>query len=172
MNTILIIRKKKNFPIIICRFSNFYGPGQPIYRLIPKVCISADKNQLFPLQGDGNSKRNFIFSDDFCNGIFKTIKLGKIGQIYHFSGDEIVSIKEIVRKICKIKKKNYKKFVETIQDRVKKDKIYFLSNKITRKSLNWRSKISLNRGLNITVNFYKKNFTYLKYEKNYYKFEK
>ena len=63
--------RKKNFPIIICRFFNFYGPGQPIYRLIPKVCISTDKNQLFPLQGDGNSKRNFIFSDDFATEFFK-----------------------------------------------------------------------------------------------------
>ena len=166
------MNKKKNFPIIICRFSNFYGPGQPIYRLIPKACISADKNQIFPLHGDGSTKRNFIFTDDFCDGIFKTIKKGKVGDIYHFSGNEIVSIKEIVKTIYKIKKKEFKRFVKITKDRVKKDKIYFLSSKITQKTLNWRCKVTLAKGLDKTIKFYKKNFSYLKYEKNYYKFEK
>ncbi len=166
------MNKKKKFPVIICRFSNFYGPGQPIYRLIPKVCITADKNQLFSLHGDGSSKRNFLFSDDFCNGIYKTIRKGKSGQVYHFSGDEIISIKEIVKKIYTIKKKKFDKLVENTKDRVKKDKIYSLSSKITQKSLNWRCKTSLEKGLKETINFYKKNFSYLKYEKSYYKFEK
>ena len=26
-----------DFPLIISRFSNFYGPGQPLHRLIPKL---------------------------------------------------------------------------------------------------------------------------------------
>jgi dTDP-glucose 4,6-dehydratase len=164
------MKKKKNFPVIICRFSNFYGPGQPIYRLIPKVCITADKHQLFPLHGGGSSKRNFLFSDDFCNGIYKTVQKGKTGQVYHFSGDEIISIKDIVKKIYKIKKKKFDKLVENTKDRVKKDKIYSLSSKITQKSLNWRCKTSLEKGLNKTINFYKKNFSYFKYEKSYYKF--
>ena len=49
----------KEFKIIICRFSNFYGRGQPLYRLIPKLiwCI---KNQIkFPLHGRGETKRDF-----------------------------------------------------------------------------------------------------------------
>ncbi len=166
------MNKKVKFPVIICRFSNFYGPGQPIYRLIPKACITADKNQLFSLHGDGSSKRNFLFSDDFCNGIYKTIRKGKPGQVYHFSGDEIISIKEIVKKIYKIKKKNFDNLFENTKDRVKKDKIYSLSSKITQKSLNWRCKTSLEKGLKRTINFYKENFSYLKYEKSYYKFEK
>ena len=32
--------KNFNAPIIIARFSNFFGPGQPIYRLIPKLIKS------------------------------------------------------------------------------------------------------------------------------------
>ena len=32
--------KQYNFPYIICRFSNFFGIGQPNYRLVPKVFLS------------------------------------------------------------------------------------------------------------------------------------
>ena len=56
-------------PIIISRFSNFYGPGQPVYRLIPKIIACIDKNKKFSVEGNGRSKRNFIFSHDFCNGM-------------------------------------------------------------------------------------------------------
>ena len=49
----------QNFPIIISRFSNFYGPNQPIYRLIPKVIMSIKKNKKFSLEGGGQSVRNF-----------------------------------------------------------------------------------------------------------------
>ena len=48
-------------PVIISRFSNFYGPGQPLYRLIPKIIACIDSGQKFPIEGNGQSKRNFIF---------------------------------------------------------------------------------------------------------------
>ncbi len=156
--------RKEKFPIIICRFSNFYGPGQPIYRLIPKVCIMLDLGKKFPLHGSGDSERNFIYSNDFCNGIYSAIKKGGIGSTYHFSGKETVSIRQIVSKICKKKGKKFSSFVKISADRIKKDKIYSLSTKMTQKKLNWKCKVNLDSGLNNTIKFYKKNFRHLKYE--------
>ena len=70
------LHQNYNFKSIITRFSNFYGPGQTYYRLIPKLILSIYKNKKFPLQGNGKSKRNFIFTDDFCDGIYKVLKKG------------------------------------------------------------------------------------------------
>ena len=53
--------KNFNLPFIITRFSNFYGPGQPIYRLIPKIITCIEKKIKFTLEGGGNTKRNFIY---------------------------------------------------------------------------------------------------------------
>ncbi len=166
------LNKKKNFPIIICRFSNFYGPAQPIYRLIPKVCVTLDLNKKFPLHGNGETKRNFIYSEDFSRGLLSSIKKGKIGRVYHFSGKETVSIKKIVETICNKKRKNIHNFLKITPERRQKDQIYFLSTTKTEKELNWKCRVSLEVGLNKTIKFYKRHFNYLKYEEKDYKFIK
>lgn len=162
--------KKKKFPIIICRFSNFYGPGQPIFRLIPKLCVTLDLNKKFSIHGDGSSVRNFIFSSDFCKGIDLAISKGQIGNCYHFSGKEKISIRDIIKKICKLKKKNYNKSIKYSPDRKTVDQVYFLSTSKTEKLLDWKPKINLEKGLKQTINFYKKKLFLLKKMKFEYKF--
>jgi dTDP-glucose 4,6-dehydratase len=66
-----------NFPIVFTRASNVYGPGQQLYRLIPKAIISFLNKKKFPLQGDGGSKRNFIYIDDVVNATLKVSLKGK-----------------------------------------------------------------------------------------------
>jgi dTDP-glucose 4,6-dehydratase len=93
-----------NFPFngIIARFSNFYGPFQPIYRLIPKFIMSMKRNLKFRIHGKGDSLRNFIYSDDFCNGIYQIILKGKPSSTYHFSNDQYFSVKKSITKISKL----------------------------------------------------------------------
>ncbi len=159
----------KKFPIIISRFSNFYGPGQELYRLIPKIIMSIKKNIKFPLQGSGKSKRNFIFSEDFCEGILKVIKNGKIGEIYHFSGDKFVSIKYIIKIICKLLNKNYNYLIKRVKERVGKDEIYILDSSFTKKKLKWSANTTLQNGIKETILFYEKNYNFLKNKKLNYK---
>jgi len=160
----------QNFPIIISRFSNFYGPGQPIYRLIPKVIMSINKKKKFPLQGGGQSIRNFIYSDDFCDAIYRLIIKGELGKVYHFSGKKFFKIKEIVKLICKIKKIHYRTFVTITKDRMSKDNAYKLKCLWTKKNLNWNEKISMKQGLSKTINFYDKYFNKLSKEPMKYNF--
>lgn len=164
--------KKFNFPIIITRFSNFYGPGQPIYRLIPKIFIQIKKNKKFNLHGGGTSKRNFLYSSDFCNGLKKVMSFGKVGDIYHFSGKQLVSILSIVNAVCRVLNKKKSDHIVCSDDRRSKDQFYFLNCKKTIKSLKWRPKVKLNQGLKKTIRFYKNNYKYLKNEKSEYIFTK
>ena len=94
--------KNPKYKIIIARFSNFYGCGQPMYRLIPKLIYCINKKIKFPLEGTGNTKRDFIFEDDFNNGLLK-IKVGKIGEKYHFSGNKYYTIRDVIKKVIKTK---------------------------------------------------------------------
>ncbi len=161
--------KVQKFPLIISRFSNFYGPGQELYRLIPKIIMCIKKNIKFPLQGNGKSKRNFIFTNDFCEGVLKMIEKGKIMEIYHFSGDEFVSIKYVIKLICKYLNVNYNSLIKRVEDRISKDEIYMLDSKYTRKKLNWRPNYDLQKGISETILFYEKNYNYLKYKQLNYK---
>ena len=66
--------KNYNFPYIIARFSNFYGEGQQLYRVIPKSILSIVNGRTFTIDGDGHSLRSFIHSDDICSA-FKSLLL-------------------------------------------------------------------------------------------------
>ena len=77
---LMLLYKQYKFPVVISRFANFYGPYQKLYRLIPLAIHSAHLKQKFFLHGGGASRRSFIYCDDFCEGIFKMIKLAKPGD--------------------------------------------------------------------------------------------
>lgn len=145
------------FPIIIARFSNFFGPGQPEYRLIPKIILNIKKDKKFPLHGRGLSRRNFIYSSDFSSGIFKVIKFGKLGKIYHFSGNSLLSVREVIKKICNIFKIKFNSFIINAKERKNEDSIYFLKSNYTRKKLNWKPKAKFDESLLKTIDYYIKN---------------
>ena len=153
-----------NVPIIITRFSNFFGPGQPIYRLIPKIITCIDKKIRFPLEGGGTTKRNFIFSYDFCNGIYKVIQKGQKNSTYHFAGRKYYRISDIAKMICDLKSYNYRKLIKITKGRTGQDLIYKLDSKKTRKELNWRPFYSLQKALKQIANYNLSKFSKLSEE--------
>ncbi len=144
----------KNYKIIICRFSNFYGRGQPLYRLIPKLIWCLNNNKKFPLHGTGDTKRDFLFDEDFNNGLFKVLNKGKIGSKYHFSGKKFYKVKEVINKLLSIKGMKFNDCIKFTKDRKGKDQNYFLDCEFTKKEINWDPKINLINGLKKTIKFY------------------
>lgn len=136
--------KKKS---IIVRASNFYGLEQLEHRLIPKLIKFLKNKKKFPLHGGGNSKRNFIFEDDFNAGLLKLIKYGKNSSTYHFSSQNYITIKDIVKKICNLLNVKYVDYIYKVKDRIAKDKYYFLDCNKTKKDLNWKASVDINEGL-------------------------
>ena len=162
-------QKNFSFPLIISRFSNFYGPGQPLYRLIPKLIFCIDNNKKFTLQGDGGSMRNFIFSYDFCTGINKVIDKGRIGKTYHFSGRKFYSVNDIIKNVCDLKSYDKKKLIKKTKSRVGQDFIYKLCSKMTMKELRWKPIYSLKKGLQEIILYHKRHIKNISNKELFYK---
>jgi len=145
-------------PLIISRFSNFYGPGQPLYRLIPKIIACIETKNKFPIQGNGRSIRNFIYSNDFCDGINKILIRGKVGKTYHFSGNSFDSVLDTIKIVCDLKAYNIKKLIKKTKGRIGHDLIYKLNSKKTRKELKWKPIYTLKKGLKEIVIYHEKYF--------------
>ena len=147
---------QKNYKnkVIITRFSNFYGRGQLQHRLIPKLLKCIKNNLKFPLHGKGLTKRDFIFDEDFNNAFYKVLTKGKLGKIYHFSTNHYVSIKNIIKIICKFKKVKFQEIVYETLERKGKDKYYFLDCSKTSKELKWKPQNKLIQGLYKTIKYY------------------
>ncbi len=162
----------KNKKFIIARFSNFYGPRQPAHRLIPKLIITIKKNEKFVIDGTGLSKRNYIFSKDFCNGIFLILKKGATRNTYHFSSKNLYTVLDIVKRVCVIMKVDYKKFVTFGKERTCKDSIYNLNCEMTKKNLSWRPNFSLDQGIKETITYIENNYKFIKKQNLNFKLNK
>ena len=156
-----LLNKNYNFPMIITRTANIYGPYQQLYRIIPKSIISFLKKKKINLHGGGNSIRSFIFMNDVSEALYKILLRGKIGDTYHISTNRFVSIKDLVIKIQK--KLNKSKLINfKSNERIGKDYAYKLNSLKLRKKMKWKPKTSLDDGINETIDWVKLNFNYFK----------
>jgi dTDP-glucose 4,6-dehydratase len=58
--------KSYNFPVIITRGNNVYGPNQYPEKLIPRFIEQLKCNKPVTIQGDGTAKRSFLHVYDTC----------------------------------------------------------------------------------------------------------
>ena len=157
-----LLNKEFNFPSIITRASNVYGPFQDLYRIIPITVFKILKKDKLFLHGGGKSRRSFIHINDVNNALLKIITKGKIGNTYHISTNKKLSIYDLVIKICKKMKYDFNELAIISEDRKGKDQNYFLNSNKLRKDLNWQDQISINEGIVEVIDWLKENFKYIK----------
>lgn len=150
------------FPVILTRFANFYGPHQQLYRIIPRTIIYGFTKKKLLLHGGGKSKRAFIYGQDVAKAIDVAMHRGNIGETYHFSDGEPISIAYLVKKICDLLYIHFDKFVEMTEDRPGKDAIYSMSTKKSEYELQWKPTVSLTQGLQKTIGWVQKNIDVIK----------
>ena len=142
------LNKQYDFPYLIGRFANFYGVGQQLYRIIPRLFLSCRSGKNFILDGKGESRRSFIHSNDIITAIDCMVKFNGVGQEFNFSSNEEISIMDLVNKICNLTNIDKSKILKFGPERPGKDKYYRLDIKKSKNLLNWEPEIFLDEGLN------------------------
>lgn len=150
---LMAYHRQFNFPVVLTRFSNFYGPTQQLYRIIPRTMIYAKQGKKLSLHGGGKAVRAFIYGDDAALGLRLALEQGQIGQTYHFSTDEFVSIRELVTQVNQIQGVKFEDFVQVSEDRVGKDLQYLMDDSKARIELNWQPQTILHQGLLNTLDW-------------------
>jgi len=145
------------FPVIFNRFANFYGPGQQLYRIVPRTIIYGLTGQKLQLHGGGKSVRAFIHGEDVANGIFASLERGELGEIYHFSSERYLTIKAVVELICQRMNIDFFKFVKVAPDRPGKDQAYLMDSSRARNELGWHDGVSFEEGIDQTIDWVKAN---------------
>lgn len=151
-----------NFPVIFTRFANFYGPGQQLYRIVPRTIIYALSGRKLQLHGGGNAIRAFIHATDVSNGIMQVLKSGKVGEIYHFSPTSFLTIRQVVELICERMGISFDSLIEMAPDRPGKDRAYLMDSSRARSELGWVESISFEKGLDSTISWVKENWNEIK----------
>lgn len=156
-NILMHYFNKKNFPVIILRLYQAYGPQQSINRLIPITISNCILNKTFPCT-NGAQYRDFIFIDDVISAIIKCLTTKKkiFGQIFNLGTGKPFKVKSVIQKISRLTKKGYPQYGKL---KMRKDEVLkiFPNIKKIKKILNWSPKIPLKVGLKKTLKFYRKD---------------
>ncbi|MFC2118138.1 GDP-mannose 4,6-dehydratase [Bacteroidota bacterium] len=151
-----------NFPVVFTRAANVYGPGQQLYRIIPRTILYARLGKKLSLHGGGFSERSFIHMNDVSDATYRVALNGTIGETYHISTRETISIRNLVKKICEFIEVNFSDIVEESEDRLGKDQSYLLNSEKIRLELGWKDNINLNEGISTAIKWIDNNLDLLK----------
>lgn len=151
-----------DFPVVSTRAANVYGPGQQLYRIVPRTMLYIRLGKKLSLHGGGVSRRSFIHMEDVSSATWKIMTDGKPGSTYHISTNEIVSIRNLVERICTKLGANFEECVEVGAERPGKDAAYQLDSSLLRTELSWQDEVSLDQGIEACAEWLNANLGDLK----------
>ncbi len=151
-----------HFPAVSTRAANVFGPGQQLYRIIPRTILFIKLGKKLPLHGGGHSIRSFIHIRDVAAATVQIARHAPAGEIYHLSTQQTISIRDLVEKICQRMGVNFAESVEISEERLGKDYAYLLDSGKIRNTLGWTDKTSLEQGIEETIQWVEQNFEVLK----------
>ena len=153
-----------DFPYSIGRFANFYGEGQQLYRVIPRAILSCVTDKKFVLDGKGDSTRRFIHGNDIVSAIEALLFKAPSKSEFNFSGDEDITIENLIKLICNLTNVQFKKIVTYGPERVGKDMHYRLNCNKSKIELSWEPKVPLEKGILKVVEWIYRNKNFLSKE--------
>ena len=154
---LMAYRKAYGFPVAFTRAANVCGPGQPLYRIIPRTVYCVLTGQKLKLEGGGTSVRSFIHMADVSRGTLEVARRGIPGDVYHLATDKNQTIREVVEEICRQLGSRFEDAVETTPPRLAQDPAYLLDCTKARTEFGWEPKRSVADVITETIAWLKKN---------------
>ena len=139
------------FPVVWTRAANVYGPGQQPFRIVPRVVLCHRLGLKLELHGGGASVRSFIHFDDVAEATLRIVRKADPGARYHISSNRFVSIKQLAKLISERLGEPLEAIANIAPERPGKDHAYSLDSSLCRNEFDWSDKISLEQGIDNTI---------------------
>jgi dTDP-glucose 4,6-dehydratase len=154
--------KRYNFPVVFTRAANVYGPGQQLYRIVPRGALFSRLQKKLPLHGGGHSTRAFIHGKDVAAASLAILDRGQSGQVYHLSTDRFIAIRDLVAMIAQKTGSSFEKLAEVTEDRPGKDAAYLLDSTRAKQELSWAPAVDLEAGVDSVIRWIDQNLATLR----------
>jgi dTDP-glucose 4,6-dehydratase len=145
-----------DFPALITRSSNNYGPYQFPEKFLPLMITNALDGKPLPIYGDGRQQRDWLHVEDNCRGLLGVLEGGHIGHVYNIGGLDIVENLTLAQRLLRLLGKS-ETLLSYVKDRPGHDRRYALSCEKMERDLGWKPSIALDEGLSQTVEWYRAN---------------
>lgn len=158
-------------PVIIARPFNTYGPRQSARAVIPTIITQLLSGATEIKLGSLHPRRDFNYVEDVCRGFVALsqcdLAIGK--EINIGSGTEI-SIGDLADRLIKMTGRAAKVITEDTRKRPEKSEVDRLlcNNQLIKQLTGWESRIALEQGLQLTIDWFKNPENLKCYKKNIY----
>ncbi|MCD6517141.1 MAG: SDR family oxidoreductase [Candidatus Aminicenantes bacterium] len=148
--------RQNKVDIKICRIFNTYGPHMALDdgRVVSNFIVQALKGKPITVFGDGTQTRSFCYVSDMVRGLISMMETKRFTGPVNLGNPEEHSILELAEKVIKITKS---KSQITFKPLPKDDPLRRCPDiTLAKEKLHWEPKISLDQGLERTVEYFKK----------------
>jgi len=142
-----------DFPAMITRCSNNYGPYQFPEKLIPLMITRALADQPLPVYGDGLNVRDWLHVEDHASAIWDVLGRGQLGEVYNIGGSAELPNVDVVRTLLRVLGKP-ESLIRYVTDRPGHDRRYAMNTERIGRELGWRPRHRFESGLEATVRWY------------------
>lgn len=154
---VLAAHRTYDFPGMITRCTNNYGPYQYPEKIVPLFITNALEGKPLPVYGDGSQVRDWLHVDDHCSAIDLVLHDGKPGEVYNIGAeqDPEVTNLELTNAIIRLTESS-PSLVSYVKDRPGHDVRYAVDSRKIR-AMGWKPVVSFAEGLERTVAWYKEH---------------
>jgi dTDP-glucose 4,6-dehydratase len=150
-------------PVVLTNCSNNYGPFHFPEKLIPVVILNALQGKPIPVYGAGENVRDWLYVEDHADALLLVLAKGQLGRSYNIGGENERRNIDLVCTICAIldakrpKAGSYADQISFVTDRPGHDARYAIDPTRIREELGWRPSVTVEEGLERTVEWYLNN---------------
>jgi dTDP-glucose 4,6-dehydratase len=151
-------------PVVLTNCSNNYGPYHFPEKLVPVIILNALAGKPLPIYGTGSNIRDWLYVEDHADALLLVLEKGKTGQSYNIGGENERTNLELVQTLCKnldlLKPRplgTYADLITFVQDRPGHDARYAIDPSRIKDELGWRPSVTVEEGLEKTVQWYLDN---------------
>jgi UDP-glucose 4-epimerase len=153
-----MLHKTLGLPIVTLRPFLTYGPGQEGNMLVPSLMKQIMRGKDFEMT-DGLQTREFNYVADTVDGIIRAaITPAAVGEVINIGNGAEYQVKTVVQKIIKLMGSSIIPKYGALSHRPGEAMHFYCDNTKALQLLGWRSKVSLDEGLKITADWYKKRY--------------
>jgi len=155
-------------PVVLSNCSNNYGPYHFPEKLVPVIILNALAGKDLPIYGDGSNVRDWLYVEDHAEALLCVLQKGALGRSYNIGGENERSNLDLVQTLCAILDgkrprgdgKPYADQIAYVTDRPGHDARYAIDPTRIRDELGWRPSVTVEEGLERTVQWYLDNETW------------
>ncbi len=149
--------KQFGFPLTTVRATNVYGARRQLFKIVPRSVIFINLGKTIQLHGGGKAVKSYIHIRDVSRGELAILEQGTLGQQYHLSPDQGISVRDMVDLICRRMGKSFAACTEAVAERPGQDAAYVIDSTRARTQFGWAPRISYEEGLGEVIDWVRDN---------------